>query len=153
MLFSKTISETKAPIKLQLTVEQLRGEMTRFVEHIKALMGVATQSTGSIRIVRSPLALSDWQVNSFQCVFYFIWFIFTYQSMLQLDTIIRSHLFENLLTATETIHSLSLLVDSLKTMTVLDHIKILLEVSYSSRSLYFYFSMVYDIISRKRSDH
>jgi hypothetical protein len=33
--YSQTISDTNAPIKMQLTCEQLTREMARFVEHIK----------------------------------------------------------------------------------------------------------------------
>lgn len=41
----------------------------------------------------------------------------------------RAHLYENLVTSTTALHSLSLLVESLTTMKVLEHIQVLLEVS------------------------
>ena len=84
--------------------------MTAFVEQLKRLLGLPAFDADSVdaaQLLRPHDAIADWQV----------------------DLLVRAHLYENLVSTTQTLHSLSRLVASLKTMKVLGHIKTLLDRS------------------------
>ena len=131
------------PVSLSLDEQALKPVMNVFVEQLKLLLGVPSIND---RNVDAP----DILTSSNHIPLWFVIFIIIINWLKKIffcylqanDYLVRSHLYENLITTTTTLQSLSSLVESLTTMKVLDHIKTLLEVF-----ILFYFLTIFNFIS------
>merc|ERR1712000_48025 len=113
LIFNVPNAKNSLPVSLSLDEQALKPVMNVFVEQLKLLLGVPSINDRNVDapdILTSSNHIPLWQI----------------------DYLVRSHLYENLITTTTTLQSLSSLVESLTTMKVLDHIKTLLEFSLSS---------------------